>query len=89
MLLLFHYCYYYTKLFIFYQLIDSIIYLFIYLFIYFKVIGCLFALKVLHPTQVFLIRGNHEFTEQNGKIENKHSFIRQCYSAYGHGMSCE
>jgi hypothetical protein len=57
-------------------------------FSYIQVIAALFALKVLHPSQVFLIRGNHEFSEQNGKVDNKHSFIRQCYSIYNEAGPC-
>lgn len=40
-----------------------------------QVIAYLLALKVQHPNQVFLIRGNHEFREQNGK-KIKNAYIK-------------
>jgi len=42
-----------------------------------EVMAHLLALKILHPTQVFLLRGNHEFMNINGK-DNQFSFKTQC-----------
>uniref|UniRef100_A0A6B2L7R6 Serine/threonine-protein phosphatase n=1 Tax=Arcella intermedia TaxID=1963864 RepID=A0A6B2L7R6_9EUKA len=47
-----------------------------------EVISHLFCLKVLFPKQVFLLRGNHEFEDINGKT-GSFSFLNQCLSFGG------
>eukprot|EP01125_Pyxidicula_operculata_P022959 TRINITY_DN970_c2_g2_i3.p1 TRINITY_DN970_c2_g2~~TRINITY_DN970_c2_g2_i3.p1 ORF type:complete len:550 (-),score=76.18 TRINITY_DN970_c2_g2_i3:1920-3569(-) len=46
-----------------------------------ELVAYLLALKVMHPKQVFLIRGNHEFRSVNGNINQPNSFLNTCIAA--------
>eukprot|EP01125_Pyxidicula_operculata_P012266 TRINITY_DN4026_c0_g1_i1.p1 TRINITY_DN4026_c0_g1~~TRINITY_DN4026_c0_g1_i1.p1 ORF type:complete len:369 (+),score=71.27 TRINITY_DN4026_c0_g1_i1:39-1145(+) len=45
-----------------------------------EVTAHIFALKIMFPNQVFLLRGNHEFESQNGKSDNPMYFKEVCKS---------
>lgn len=49
-----------------------------------EVIAYLLSLKLVYPHQVFLLRGNHEFADQNG-LPYEFSFRAQCHKAFENG----
>lgn len=48
-----------------------------------EVVVLLFALKVLYPTRVYLVRGNHEFRSMN--TDPQTGFLAQCKLRFGSG----